>query len=232
MPDESPIQASEVRTKRAHPTRTCVGCGAHDDAAEMVHVVVCDEGVAFDTLFAGRGGLVGLEARGRGAHVHARAACVEKAPAGIARTLRRPAGVNAAELGRLLVVACERRMSGLLVSARRLGQVAVGADAALDAAKQGAPLVVVAVDAGTVAEKTEVADGITSGRCVAWRTKLELGALLGDSKHGTPPAVAICAVRHEGIAAELKKVRAAADAGAAAMAAMREGARCRRPEAR
>ncbi len=81
MPDKSPVQPSEARTKRARPTRTCVGCGAHDDAAEMVHVVVCDEGVAFDTLFAGGGGLVGLGARGRGAHVHARAACIEKAPA-------------------------------------------------------------------------------------------------------------------------------------------------------
>ena len=105
--------------------------------------------------------------------------------------------------------------------------MAIGADAAVDAVRHGAPLVIVAVDAGTVSEKTEVTDAVASGRGIAWRTKVELGALLGlDAEQ----AVAICAVRHEGIAAELKKVRAAADAGA--MATMREGARCRRPEAR
>jgi hypothetical protein len=54
--------------------------------------------------------------------------------------------------------------------------------------------------------------------------------------------VAICAVRHAGIAAELKKMRVAADAGLAMTAngtsdtsadtSAREGAGCRSPEAR
>jgi hypothetical protein len=83
---------------------------------------------------------------------------------------------------------------------------------------------VVATDAGTVADALEVQEAAKTGRAIAWKTKTELGALLGGE------AVAICAVCHAGIAGELKTLRAAADAGAAAT---REGAGCsRRPEAR
>jgi hypothetical protein len=205
-----------------------VGCGAHDDAVEMVHMVVHEGAVVFDALFARGGGLKGGAGRGRGAHVHPRPDCLAKAPAGLARTLRRPVAVTTADLGALLVAASERRMEGLLVSARRLRAVAVGTDAAIDAAKRGAPLVVVACDAGTVADKMEVTDAVTSGKAMAWRTKADLGRLLGEA------SVAICAVTHESIAAELKKMRVCADAGAAAaqMSETREGARCRRPEAR
>jgi hypothetical protein len=200
-----------------------VGCGAHDDALEMVHLVVHDGEVVFDTLFSRGGGLKGGEGRGRGAHLHARPACIVKGPAGLARAFRRPMPVTVDDLGARLASACERRMEGLLVSARRLGAVAAGADAAIDAAKRGAPLVIVAVDAGSIAEKTEVTETVVDGRAMAWRTKADLGRLLGEA------SVAICAVKHEAIAAELKKMRTAADAGTAAMG---EGARCRRPEAR
>ena len=69
---------------------------------------------------------------------------------------------------------------------------------------------------------------IADGRAMAWRTRSELGSLLGEQ------SVAICAIRHAGIAAELKRMRVAADAGAAATtSATREGAECSRfPEAR
>jgi predicted RNA-binding protein YlxR (DUF448 family)/acetolactate synthase regulatory subunit len=221
----------DERSAHRRSSRTCVGCGAHDDAAEMVHVVAHEGGVVVDALFSrGRGGgLRGGGARGRGAHLHPRPGCLAKAPSGLARALRRPVAVRVEDLGQSLVMACERRMEGLLVSARRLRAVAVGADAAIDAARRGAPLVVVAVDAGTVAEKTEVTETVASGRAIAWLTKADLGRLLGEA------TVAICAVSHEGIAAELKRMRRCADAGAAAIAEAtetREGARCRRPEAR
>ena len=131
-------------------------------------------------------------------------------------------------IGRRLVEACDRRMAGLLLAAHRSRALAIGADAALEALEQGAPLAVVAVDAGSVAETAEMQRCVAAGRAMAWRTRSELGGLLGER------SVAICAVRHAGIAAELKRMRVAADAGAAATtSATREGAECSRfPEAR
>jgi len=204
------------------PTRTCVGCGSRDDASDLVRMVVAEDEVAFDLA----GG-----AFGRGAHLHARPACLERAPRGLARAFKRAMKQDSATLGRLLVEACNRRIAGLLLAAYRSRALAVGTDAALEALGAGgqtmAPsgiLGVVALDAGSLASRTEVQRCVAAGRAVAWGTKSELGALFGAG------SVAICAVRHAGIAAELKRMRVAADAGAAAT---REGAECSRcPEAR
>jgi hypothetical protein len=199
-----------------------------------MRLVIADGEVAFDLA----GG-----AFGHGAHVHARPDCLERAPRGIARTFRRDPGVDGAELGARLRSACNARMAGLLLAARRLRAVAVGADASMQAiadagADSGAPiLVVVAADAGSVAGRDEVMRAVSAGRAIAWSTKDDLGVLLGE------PAVAICTVRHPTIAAELKRMRAAADAGAATSRGPRavdsgvrsedKGAECsRRPEAR
>jgi predicted RNA-binding protein YlxR (DUF448 family)/ribosomal protein L7Ae-like RNA K-turn-binding protein len=192
-----------------------VGCGLHDDAPSMVRLVVADDDVAFDLA----GG-----AFGRGAHLHARPECIARAPRGIARSFRREVKIDAAELGRRLAVACDRRMAGLLLAARRTRELSIGRDAAMEALRRGPALAVVAVDAGGVAASTEVETAVREGRAIAWKTKSELGGLLGEE------AIAICAVRHAGIAGELKILRAAADAGAAMT---REGAGCSSsPEAR
>ncbi len=222
---ESPLNQHDSQRKGARrgesrrPARTCVGCGLRDDAAELVRLVATDEEFAFDLA----GG-----AFGRGVHLHARPACIEKAPKGLARGFRGAVKAPAAAIGRRLVEACDRRMAGLLLAAHRLRALAVGADAALEALAHGAPLAVIAVDAAGIAETAEVLRCIASGKAVAWRTRSELGSLLGEQ------SVAICAVRHAGIAAELKRMRVAADAGAAATtSATREGAECSRfPEAR
>ncbi len=204
--------------KRAGSMRTCVGCGATSDAAATVRLVVAEGEVAFDLA----GG-----AFGRGAHLHPSAECIAKAPRGLARSFRGDVRASAAELGERLVAACDRRMVGLLLSARRIRALAIGANAvkaALQRGPTGEILAIVATDAGSVARTVEVEGAARQGRAVAWKTKSELGALLGEE------AVAICAVCHAGIAGELKTLRAAADAGAAAT---REGAGCsRRPEAR
>jgi predicted RNA-binding protein YlxR (DUF448 family) len=211
-------QRPQSKGERRAPERTCVGCGLRDDAAAMVRLVVADDEVAFDLA----GGSFG-----RGAHVHARPECLAKAPRGLSRSFKREVRVTPAVLAERLGAACDRRMTGLMLAARRTGAVVVGADAALDAVRQGAPLAVVAVDAGAIAGTTEVQRAAAEGRAIAWKTKGELGGLLGDE------AVAICAVRHAGIAGELKVLRAAADAAAATMTTTREGAECsRRPEAR
>jgi hypothetical protein len=202
------------KSAKTPPERTCVGCGLRAAASAMVRLVVAEDEVVFDLA----GG-----AFGRGAHLHPRPECIEKAPRGLARTFKRDPKVDARELAARLSAACDRRMSGLMMAARRTNALAVGADASLEAIRRGAPLAVVAVDAGKIAQTLEVEGAIAEGRAIAWKAKNELGALLGET------AVAICAVRHAGIASELKVLRAAADAAAVAT---REGAECsRRPEA-
>src|SRR6185312_13484247 len=182
---------------RKASTRTCVGCGQRDDAPELLRLVVAGDEVAFDLA----GGSFG-----RGAHLHARPGCIARAPKGLGRAFKGAGDrVDAAELGQRLVAACDRRMAGLLLSAHRLRQVAVGADASVEAMRRGAPVAIVACDAGKVASSREVQDLVAEGRVFAWKTTMELGALLGEG------AVAICAVSHTGIAAELKKMRSAAD---------------------
>jgi len=209
-------------TGRRIPTRTCVGCGQRSRASELLRLVIApdvggpgqetmaphDPGVAFDL----RGG-----SWGRGAHVHARPSCLSRAPRGVARSFRRNVSVDVPELGRRLAAACDRRMTGLLLSARRLASLSVGTAASLEAIRRGAPLAIVAVDAGAIASSCEVADAIAGGRAIAWKEKSELGGLLGE------PSVAICALGNDRIAAELKWMCAAASAGAAAM---REGGEC------
>jgi len=216
----------ERETRRRGPERTCVGCGQRDDAAALLRLVVVpadpaggegkgDGEIAFDLA----GGSFG-----RGAHLHPTMGCVEKAPRGLLRAFKGAVKVDAALVGRRLVEACDRRTAGLLMAAHRTRALVAGADAAIEALRQGAPLGVVAVDAGSVAGTAEVQGCVAEGRAIAWGTKTGLGGLLGER------SVAICAVRHAGIAAELKRVRAAADAGTAAT---REGAECSRfPEAR
>ncbi len=217
------------KSERARAVRTCIGCGCRDDAAALVRLVVADGEVAFDALFVSgephRHHKASAGTRlGRGAHLHARADCIAKAPKGLARAFRCEVRASAAELGQRLVDACDRRMVGLLLAARRTRMLAVGGDAACAAVRDGAPLVVVALDAGSVATSLEIKGAVADGHAIAWKTKNQLGALLGEK------AVALCAVRHVGIAEQLKILRAAADAGAATT---REGAECSRcPEAR
>jgi len=216
--DVTSVETSTQRAKseRRAPERTCVGCGLHDDASAMLRLVVADDEIAFDLA----GG-----AFGRGAHVHARPDCLAKAPRGVARSFKRDPKVGPRELAERLVAACDRRMTGLLLAARRTGAVVWGADATLDAIRAGAPLAIVAVDAASVAQTAEVRGAVAEGRAIAWKTKDELGSVLGQ------PAVAVCAIRHEGIAGELRGLRAAAVAAVDAMT--REGGECsRRPEAR
>lgn len=225
QPKSEPRRAASPQHERPapkRPVRTCVGCGQRDDAAALVRLVLGEGGeVAFDLA----GGSFG-----RGAHVHASPACLEEAPRGLSRAFKQEVRADIRELGTALVAACDRRAAGLVMAARRTGALAIGADASHEALRRGAPLLLVAVDAGSVAATREVERAVAEGRAVAWKTKGDLGAWIGEE------AVAMLAVRHAGIAGELKILRAAADAGASTMKttrATREGARCSKsPEAR
>jgi predicted RNA-binding protein YlxR (DUF448 family) len=234
-----PLRSGSVPAQEFRPpsqnhgrTRTCVGCGERvsvRDASDLLRLVVAEGEVVFDLA----GG-----AFGRGVHVHARPDCLIRAPRKLMRAFVRDADnqkkdVGVADLGARLVGACNRRMAGLLMAARRLDAVAIGSDASLGAlgrdmavsgGTKAAPLAIVAVDAASVARSAEVMRAAAQGRVLAWSNRSELGTLLGEV------AVAICVVRHESIAGELKRMSAAADAGVAAMADGAAGSR--RPEAR
>jgi len=217
------MQPREPRTARQKPERTCVGCGQRDGATDMLRLLVADGEVAFDLAGGGFG---------RGAHLHPRPKCIEGASRGLARAFGGPVDAEPGRLGAHLVRACERRAVGLLMAAHRLRDLRIGADATIEAMNKGAPLLVAASDAGAIVRDAVVTRAIAEGRAIAWSTKNELGALLGEG------SVAICAVLHAGIAAELKKMRVAADAGLATAnsgtgdTSAREGAGCRSPEAR
>ena len=186
------------------PTRTCAGCGQHDDPAELVRVVlgprVGEEAALLAVDMAG--GSVG-----RGAHVHARPDCVTKAAkGGFARSFKCRVDAKPADLAMQIAEGCDRRIAGLLLGARRAQLVAVGADASSDALAKGASCLVVAGDAGSVVERGPMAFAVAEGRAVAWKDKARLGALFGRDE------VAVCAITHESVADQLLRARRMADA--------------------
>lgn len=189
--------------------RTCAGCGKHAAAEEFVRVVH-DPGtgeLAVDLAASGFG---------RGAHVHPAAECVAKAlKGGLARVFKARVVADAGELPRAIVRAADRRIEGLLTGARRAGQLAVGADAVVEALKRRrdglaegggarpsearAEIVVVARDAAAAARLDLVERAIASGKAVAFADKQRLGSLMGRDE------VAVIAVLHPGVAAAIAR---------------------------
>jgi hypothetical protein len=60
--------------------------------------------------------------------------------------------------------------------------------------------------ASNFARKAPIVEAVSSGRAIAWKNKAALGALFARDE------VALVAVRHEGVAKEVQRVRAIADA--------------------
>ncbi len=195
-----------TRAAKRERSRTCVGCQARVVVGEqdtLLRVVLGPEA-------AGRTGKHGIaidvagSAFGRGAHVHANPACLAKAcKAGFSRAFRREVVADAAILARDVAASLDRRVEGLLLGARRAGMLAFGEEAR-EAVQGGAPLVLVACDAGASAGRA-VAQAMSDGRAVAWRTKVALGALFARGE------VALVAVRHEAVANEIRRARSLAD---------------------
>lgn len=113
-------------------TRTCVGCGSHDDPKAMVRLVVSDGEIVVDL----DGGVAG-----RGAHLHPRRECIEKAArGGLARSMK--ADVDGSRLAPALAGACEKRMTELWKRQARVAAEMNKLRAAIDAAREtqaGAP---------------------------------------------------------------------------------------------
>ena len=178
--------------------RTCVGCGERVDPKAELDLV---------RLVIGPGGVVAVDAKGgafgRGAHVHARPACVEHASArGLARSFKcKIEGVvvgdaieaaTPASLGRAIAAAFDRRIEGLVASALRARSLAFGADAAGGALERGeGKLAIVAIDAAAAADLGPVRAAVAAGRAVAWGTKATLGALCSPGRSRDVGVVAI-----------------------------------------
>jgi predicted RNA-binding protein YlxR (DUF448 family) len=206
---EHPKEAPRDPETRSH-TRMCVGCGQRvpvpDELGDLVRLVL------------GPGGQVVVDARGggfgRGAHVHARRGCLERA---VARGLPRAANgrpltavlpasasvgpnvdddataadsaepLSVATLARAIQVAMNRRAAGLLAAAARGRHVARGADAVSAAWDRGeAKLVLVACDAAASADLRAVRCAIAVGSAVAWSTKQKIAAVLGGGNVDLP----------------------------------------------
>jgi predicted RNA-binding protein YlxR (DUF448 family) len=194
-------------------SRTCVGCQARvvvDEEDSMLRVVLGPRPPAAPTSSERGAGKYGVaidvagSAFGRGAHVHANPGCLAKAcRGGFSRAFRCEVVADAALLARDVAASMDRRVEGLLLGARRAGMLAFGEDAR-EAVQNGAPLVLVACDAGASVARS-VSHATTEGRAVAWRTKAALGALFARSE------VALVAIRHEGVANEIRRARSLAD---------------------
>jgi predicted RNA-binding protein YlxR (DUF448 family)/ribosomal protein L7Ae-like RNA K-turn-binding protein len=243
------VESGAVREADKAPrgrTRTCVGCGvrhvaaargptprrpaaatagtvdAHPDCADdLVRLVLGPEGeIAVDA----RGG-----AFGRGAHVHARPVCLERAvKGGLARSTKGKAlavlgadgtrhPLQTGSLARAIQEAMDRRIEGLFAAAVRSRQLTFGADAVTGALqRQEAELIVVARDAAEAAELNEVRRAVAEGRAVAWGDKPCLGRMvtLGKTRAADQDAasVAVVAILSRPIAEALQQAVRIADA--------------------
>lgn len=186
--ESEPVTAyrSEDREAVHGSVRSCVGCGERVDVAgnhALVRLIVSPEGeVAVDA----RGG-----GFGRGAHVHPRPECLQKAvDRGLARSAKVKTNTLATESGELVPLtraalaeaiqrSTDRRIEGLLISAKRAHRLAVGADAVRSAWARGdAQLILVARDAAAAADLTEVRQAIAEGHGAAWGDKVRIATLV------------------------------------------------------
>ena len=160
--------------------RMCAGCGDRAERGELVRLVVGPSApyVAVD-LARGLGG--------RGVSVHPRRACIRSASlrGGLARALRGVADVEPESIERMIVQQLERRVLGLLSSARRTRNLALGTDAVGAAlqANQG-DLLIRAKDSRGRGD--ELAHAATALGCATatWGTKASLGDAFTRSELG------------------------------------------------
>jgi ribosomal protein L7Ae-like RNA K-turn-binding protein len=153
----------------------------------MIRLVLGDDGgLAVD--LAGR-------AFGRGAWVHPRPECIEKAArGGIERSFKQRVGTEVPELFRRVRSAADRRVEALIASAKRAGSVAAGADVARAAVEEGRALsLVLTQDAKATSKEAFVLHLASAGKVVIWGTKEILGRATGR------PDTAVVAILDRGL---------------------------------
>ncbi len=185
--------ASDV-VKRA-PVRTCVGCGATDQAEEMLRVAFAPaEGTSPDGTSTGGVSAGGASANadvgarllidvhgkrsfqgnvgGRGAWVHARPQCIQTACSkGFSRAFKEPLKLESSVFYRRLQDVTERQLEGLVLAAWRSRRLVYGGEAVKEALPEAA-LGVLARDARSVGKETFVQEAAQSGKMLMWSTKI------------------------------------------------------------
>jgi predicted RNA-binding protein YlxR (DUF448 family) len=157
--------------------RTCVACREKAPPADLVRLVMGDNGRPVPDL--------ARAAHGRGVWVHPTPSCVARAArGGLARSLRAPAATTtASELWEALRLASAEQAMVLLSAGHRSGRLvatstADGAESELD----GAALVIVAADAPDAARADWVETAIREGRAAAWSSRARLGWATGRTE--------------------------------------------------
>lgn len=188
------MEATMTETTKREKTRTCAGCGKHAAADALVRLVLdptnpSDGAPSVVVDVAG-------SAFGHGAHVHPAPDCVEKAArGGLSKAFKTKVVAKAEDIAAGIVAGADRRIEGLLMGARRARHLVIGADATVEALREGkVALVIVATDAAAAAQLGEVRDAVATGKAIAWNVKARLGALLARDE------VAVCGVVHDKVA--------------------------------
>jgi predicted RNA-binding protein YlxR (DUF448 family) len=154
----------------------------------MIRLVLGDDGaLAVDLL--GR-------SFGRGAWVHPRPDCLARAArTGAAKGLKAPVKTDPRTLVASVRAAADRRVEGLLSSARGAGRIAAGSDAARTACETGeAKLLLVAADARASADAGFVRVASSRGMAMVWGDKERLGRAVAR------PETALVAILEKGLA--------------------------------
>ncbi|APR81053.1 Hypothetical protein A7982_06400 [Minicystis rosea] len=205
-----------------------MGCASHVDLATGA-----EESRDLLRLVLGPAGEIAVDVHGRmfgrGAHVHARPSCLDRAvKGGLARSTKGRAlfvlaadgarlPMNAASLARAIQEAMDRRIEGLFAAAVRSRQLVHGAETVIEACQRGeASLVIVACDAASAAEPAEVKRAVSEGRAVAWGDKHRLGRMvtLGKSRAADQDVsgVAVVALLSRPLSEDLQQAVRIADA--------------------
>ncbi len=183
--------------------RTCVGCAKRAPHELLVRLVLAEtpDGKA-SVVPDAKGGSFG-----RGAHVHANAACLELATKrGLSRAYKREVRADADELAAAIATAYERRVAGLLSGSARAGHVVIGTDAVVEALRTGrVALTLIAGDAAAAAERTEVRRLIAEGRSLPYLDRVRLAESLGRHGERVREGVAVIAIVDEALAIQVRR---------------------------
>lgn len=136
---------------------------------------------------------------GRGAWVHRRKECIERAVRhGFSKSFRTRVETTSGELLRAVADAGERRLGGLIRSSRAGGFLVYGRDA-VEQERQQLRLVLLAADAGTLRNERFIAELGASGRLLRWGRKEQFGDWLARGD------VAIVGIKERGLADEVAR---------------------------
>ena len=191
-------QNAETRP-RGPAERMCVGCAKVAPVASLVRLVLVPSASSSEPSAV----VVDLanSSFGRGAHVHGTRECIQRAVrGGLSKSFKRAVTGDLAQICSEIRNAAQRRIVGLLGGAKRAGLVKAGADVTVEAMASGAPLVVVATDAGSIVGHSVIRGAVASGKAVAISNKKTLGVIAGRDE------TAVLAVLNDGIAREIQRV--------------------------